>query len=297
MRETLRQGTKGSVVRELQTMLNAVGADINVDGDFGEITDGTVRDFQAWKNLVEDGIVGPKTWRALEDAIRVRQHMDRVAKADRLRASGEEAVARALALWDLDIYDPKRDDESANADYCKKKITDFIHEGCAWRHHEAYEGDGDFQWCLAFAWYCWPDIRDAIRTVYAASTYRVDRFGSYRSAFGEPNPMPTDMSHARLYMRCDEKTRVEDLPWKPRAGDFALVGKKPGYGTHGVLVEHFDEEHGLLYTIEGNAFGDGPNGEHQQGVVRQVRPFGAYAKKGEHIVRRVVRPGLDDLNP
>lgn len=75
MRETLKHGDRGGAVRELQTMLNTVGANINVDGEFGDITFDTVLDFQAYKGLVEDGVVGPVTWTALDNAIRVHQAM------------------------------------------------------------------------------------------------------------------------------------------------------------------------------------------------------------------------------
>jgi hypothetical protein len=298
LEETIKQGARGAAVRHLQTALNAVGAALVVDGDFGENTDEAVRDFQAWQHLVEDGVVGPKTWFAINQSLARRQHMDNVAKSDRLRVLGEKAVETALMLWELDIEDPKADDKSKDAQFNREQIEKFIHNGCAWRHEE-YTGDGDFEWCLAFAWYCWPEIKDSIRTIYAASTYRTDRYAAYRSAFGEPNPAPELESDRRLYMQCDEKTRVEDLPWVPRPGDIALVGNK-GYGSHGVLIESVDIEEGCIYTVEGNSHGKGPNGERQQGVVRNAWYFGSDAVKspvkGWH-VRRVVRPGLDSLKP
>ena len=66
-RPTLRRGSKGNAVRELQGRLNARGASprLNVDGDFGPKTDAAVRRFQSSRGLVVDGIVGPRTWAAL----------------------------------------------------------------------------------------------------------------------------------------------------------------------------------------------------------------------------------------
>lgn len=64
-RPTLRRGSKGPVVRELQTLLNRGGAGLVVDGLFGPRTDAAVRDFQRRKRLAVDGIVGPQTWGAL----------------------------------------------------------------------------------------------------------------------------------------------------------------------------------------------------------------------------------------
>lgn len=59
-RPTLRRGSKGDEVRRLQSLLV-----ITVDSDFGPLTERAVRDFQAGKKLVVDGIVGPMSWAAL----------------------------------------------------------------------------------------------------------------------------------------------------------------------------------------------------------------------------------------
>lgn len=63
----LYSGTYGTDVEELQAMLNKAGFDTGtVDGIFGKMTLNGVLDFQRSKNLVPDGIVGPKTYAALE---------------------------------------------------------------------------------------------------------------------------------------------------------------------------------------------------------------------------------------
>lgn len=58
----LKKGMKGFEVIELQYRLNRLGYKLVVDGDFGAITDGAVKDFQRNRGLVADGIVGQKTW-------------------------------------------------------------------------------------------------------------------------------------------------------------------------------------------------------------------------------------------
>jgi peptidoglycan hydrolase-like protein with peptidoglycan-binding domain len=60
-RPTLRRGMKGAHVLELQKKLG-----LRADGDFGPVTEAAVRAFQRGKNLVPDGIVGPRTWAALD---------------------------------------------------------------------------------------------------------------------------------------------------------------------------------------------------------------------------------------
>lgn len=62
-RPTLRRGATGELVTGLQRMLA-----IDADGFFGPVTEAAVRAFQRRRDLVPDGIVGPKTWRALDAA-------------------------------------------------------------------------------------------------------------------------------------------------------------------------------------------------------------------------------------
>lgn len=62
---TLRKGSKGEAVERLQSLLNANGAALKIDGDFGHRTEDAVEDFQRAKGLHVDGIVGPYTWEKL----------------------------------------------------------------------------------------------------------------------------------------------------------------------------------------------------------------------------------------
>lgn len=71
-RPTLRRGSKGEYVTLLQTMLVNRGYDIGktgVDGDFGKSTEKAVIAFQKASGLTADGIVGKKTWAALDSEI------------------------------------------------------------------------------------------------------------------------------------------------------------------------------------------------------------------------------------
>ena len=69
--KTLRKGDKGADVKDLQKKLLALGYTLpkyGADGDFGKETEAAVKAFQQDNGLQADGVVGQKTWEALEKA-------------------------------------------------------------------------------------------------------------------------------------------------------------------------------------------------------------------------------------
>lgn len=60
-RPTLRRGASGELVKVVQAKCHATA-----DGLFGADTEAAVRALQRSQNMVPDGIVGPKTWAALD---------------------------------------------------------------------------------------------------------------------------------------------------------------------------------------------------------------------------------------
>lgn len=68
----LRKGSKGDAVRDVQRDLMQLGYDLDPwgdDGDFGSKTEAAVKEFQRDHGLQADGIVGPATYAALEEAM------------------------------------------------------------------------------------------------------------------------------------------------------------------------------------------------------------------------------------
>ncbi len=55
-------GTLDAMVRAISSATETILFGIDVDGIFGPITDGRVRDFQLTFGATVDGIVGPETW-------------------------------------------------------------------------------------------------------------------------------------------------------------------------------------------------------------------------------------------
>lgn len=202
-----------------------------------------------------------------------------------LESVGRQAILRADMEWNHDVYDPRRSERGDRATLCRSAIDQYIRVGLGWTWESPYAGDGDFEWCGAFAAYCWRGIRPALRKTYFASTYRLDRYARYGSVNGEKN-----RGSGRLLAEFDENSTA--LPFVPRAGDILLIGPPgSGYGKHITLVESFDAEHGTFATIEGNGTGRGPDGKQRQGVVRAMRHLGG---TGWH-ARRLIRPSAEDL--
>ncbi len=61
----LRRGSEGDAVETLQVRLRLQGFPLTLDGDFGAATELAVKTFQKLADLVDDGVVGPKTWAVL----------------------------------------------------------------------------------------------------------------------------------------------------------------------------------------------------------------------------------------
>ena len=64
-KRTLRRGSSGPEVMELQDLLNRHDATLAADGKFGTLTEAAVRAFQRNNGLKADGIYGPVTWAAV----------------------------------------------------------------------------------------------------------------------------------------------------------------------------------------------------------------------------------------
>lgn len=60
--QDFRRGDKNPGVGVLQKLLNANGAHLDVDGEFGQLTEKAVKTFQRSNRLGVDGIVGRDTW-------------------------------------------------------------------------------------------------------------------------------------------------------------------------------------------------------------------------------------------
>jgi uncharacterized protein (TIGR02594 family) len=92
-RPTVKKGSKGSYVVSVQNSLGVYPA----DGDFGSITDGAVRGFQAAAGLSADGVVGPNTWSALDALDQRKAEGDAGLDQDTIDAITQVAETSAIA--------------------------------------------------------------------------------------------------------------------------------------------------------------------------------------------------------
>lgn len=73
---TLREGSSGEAVRQLQEALKELGHDPGaVDGHFGPQTEAAVKAYQQERGIAADGIVGPITWRNIDEAAEFEKPM------------------------------------------------------------------------------------------------------------------------------------------------------------------------------------------------------------------------------
>lgn len=92
-RTTIQRGDANGAVIDLQTRLRMLGYfQRSIDGKFGPLTDASVRAFQADQGLVSDGVVGPKTWEALDNAGPRPKHKE---DEKTLKAKGSTTIINA----------------------------------------------------------------------------------------------------------------------------------------------------------------------------------------------------------
>lgn len=93
-RPTLYQGSTGPYVELLQNKLRGTGENIQVDGIFGSDTKAKVQKFQEAMKLDVDGVVGRRTWEALDAVSRG----EAVSDAEQDQINTQKRVAEAYYI-------------------------------------------------------------------------------------------------------------------------------------------------------------------------------------------------------
>lgn len=232
---------------------------------------------------------------------------DLLSPEEKLRKAGAMALAKAIELFNLDVWDPSARDHRPIAERWRDTITELIGgdgkgNGLGWGWEGRYAGDGDFEWCGAFAARCWQagGLSVLARRESWASCYRLQRWAKYRP-ISDRKPAPVEIEQLfespRLCVAFDERG-VMPAKLEVRPGDVLIVGGVgTGPGKHITIIERFDPSSGMFHTYEGNAGGTGPDGKRRQGIVRAVRPLGLPSGKppSTYHARWLIRPAPSDL--
>jgi hypothetical protein len=224
--------------------------------------------------------------------------------SDVVKEAGIAVIEEATRLWNSGIFDPPRrgDNEQGDRARCRAAIDEMIRSplGLGWSWEQPYAGDGDFEWCGAFAARCWSSFipLKPHRYTFFASCARINRWARYLPWENVENPRPS--SGARLCVQLTEASvRLPD-GIVPQRGDILVVGGiGTGPGKHITLVDSFDGHY--FHTLEGNGGGLPPKhwngGQAWQGVVRGKRRLGLRAdmRASTYHARWLIRPGLSDI--
>jgi peptidoglycan hydrolase-like protein with peptidoglycan-binding domain len=92
-------GSTGDAVRAVQSQLRSRSGWLQIDGIFGQQTDGVVRHFQGFCQLDTDGIVGANTWNALTlQWLRARSGQSAAELVFQAWSKGDRTAARYEAI-------------------------------------------------------------------------------------------------------------------------------------------------------------------------------------------------------
>jgi peptidoglycan hydrolase-like protein with peptidoglycan-binding domain len=99
--QTLREGSRGQAVKDLQIKLQRLGYNVgSIDGIYGKQTAAAVKSFQKARGLTPDGIAGRNTYNAIEQALRQRNNYDKKAVIENKYKSLESKIHSKSSTWD-----------------------------------------------------------------------------------------------------------------------------------------------------------------------------------------------------
>lgn len=225
-RPILRQGSFGNSVRDLQTLLNRVVRPVPplvVDGSFGSKTKQAVMAFQSARKLTIDGVVGPNTWAALDQASTTPGNAAPPPPLPPPTNAPGNVVLSTLVEKTVQI---------ALAENGVREEPPSSNRGPKVDQYNAASGAGNGAlWCMSFVYWSYQQA--------AAQT-------------GQPNPMPKTAYCPYLLSWAQERNK---LVTTPQRGDIFLVkGQRDGKPSviHTGIVTG-----GSINTVEGNTNNDG----------------------------------------
>lgn len=154
----------------------------------------------------------------------------------------KQVIDRAESEWNMNVTEPGLGGDSSRINLYIKST-----DGLGWTWEDNYTKNGQFAWCGAFAAWCYTKANFKIRQKVFPSCYRLwNNWGG-------------------------TARKVEEIA----IGDIVVVytssDKSPSYGNHITLALSVPDEDGNFDTIEGNAKGEGPDGDWREGVIKRQR--------------------------
>lgn len=251
----LKRGSQCIEVKRAQEWINlwkfynaSWSQQLVVDGDFGSVTEVVVKQFQVFRGLGDDGIIGPVTWAELvqpmSQAFSLIEFLEETPIGDRV-----VSVARQ---------------------HERSKPTEINTNMGPWvrAYMDGNEGS-EWYWCVGF-----------VETVLDQAYSSLDL--SYKERFPDPSQFSCDkvLSYARENNRLVEHADLLNGNYIPEKGDMFLNMNPDNNkdATHiGIVVECSGN---ILTTIEGNT--DNHIGSRNGGeVCKRTRDF------GNHIIQIV----------
>lgn len=187
-------------------------------------------------------------------------------------------VRRALAEWARNIQEPPKGDPREIDKYIRGR------DGSAWTWTDPYVRDGQLPWCGMYAGWALR-LKPVIRTYFMPGCRRLMKGhgtkGHWTAGTGKGLA-----PGSRL---------VRDLA-SARPGDIGIFGDGTDpEGQHIGIIVARDGTRGV-FTVEGNSFGDLPDGTKGQGVVRNWRPLRGHQKRpGDYYLMHLIRPVPSDF--
>lgn len=232
-RTTVKYGSRGSDVTELQNKLNANGYKLDVDGIFGNQTQSAVKDYQQKNGLGVDGIVGTNTWGKLLGSA----------------AAPTPSATPTTPKYDTSSWDDSKKGQTASGAYeaAKDAINnygDFAFSENEWL--ESIKDDiknyGEFNY----------DVNsDALYQQYADQYVRQGKIAS-ADVMGQAAAMTGGYGNSYAASAGNQayQSYIQQLNDKvPELHQMALdrynMGKEDLYNQYGMLMNEYEREYGL----------------------------------------------------